>query len=203
MNNFGLCYPVYNNQKAFDDIKGILDQLSCSITIVDDGSEPPLDIRNISKIKLIRLEKQRIWNQAQANNVAILNSDAEIILRMDIDHYIAVEDFEKFLALAQNFPTKTIYQFNRFRTDTQKIINTGCNIIMFRKQDFIDIGKYNEAFCGNYGYEDLEFQHRAKKMGFKLDLYPLTIYVNAKNKTPNMIRDTTINKELYRKLTQI
>jgi predicted glycosyltransferase involved in capsule biosynthesis len=203
MNSFGLCYPVYNNQKAFDDIKGILSQLPCSITIVDDGSEFPLDVGGLTKLNLIRLEKQRIWNQAQANNVAISNADAKIILRMDIDHYISVEDFEKFLSLAQNFPDKTIYQFHRFRFDTQKFINTGCNIIMLKKQDFIDIGKYNEAFCGNYGYEDLEFQYRAKKMGFKLELYPLTVYVNAKNKTPNMTRDTTINKELYRKLTQI
>ena len=198
--NFGICYPVYNNQKAFDSISKKLLDLPCPITIVDDGSNPPLLVKNLSNINLIRLDNNINWNQANANNIAIENSDFEIILRIDIDHYIYPEDFEKFKILSNDMEENTIYQFNRFRTDTKEFINKGCNIMMIRKSDFNKIGKYNEAFCGNYGYEDLEFQNRAIKLGYEIKLSPLVIYVDASHKTPDLVRDTTINKNLFLKI---
>jgi hypothetical protein len=197
---FGICYPVYNNQKAFDSIIKKLSDLPCQINIVDDGSDPPLLIENCSNINKIRLENDISWNQAQANNIAIRNSNFDVVLRMDIDHYIEPEDYEKFKNLSLNMKDKTIYQFNRFRIDKSEFINKGCNIIMIKREDFNQIGGYNEEFCGNYGYEDLEFQNRAIKLGYKIELFPLTTYVNAENKTPNLIRDTKINKELFLKI---
>lgn len=202
MDIFGLCYPVYNNQKAFDDIKDHLSLLPCSITVVDDGSNPPLKTHNIPNVKLFRIEEDKPWNQACANNLAIEKSEAKVILRMDIDHFILPKDYDLFAKLANCLPQKTIYQFKRFRIDKNEFINVGCNIIMFKKTDFENIGRYDERFCGNYGYEDLEFQFRAKKLGFKLQEYPLTIFTNAHNKTPDVVRDRSVNKELYRTLTR-
>lgn len=200
MKKLGICYPVYNNQKAVDKIIEKLKITPCEITMVDDGSNPPIElINNIENIKLIRIDSDRAWNQAQANNVAIENSTSEVVLRMDIDHYINPEDYEKFLMISENLPKKTIYQFKRFRTDTNEFIKKGCNIIMIKKSDFLEIGKYSEEFCGNYGYEDLEFQHRAKLMGFSIKEVDLVIYVDAQLKTPGLNRDTTINKEIFLK----
>ena len=76
-------------------------------------------------------------------NVVIKNSSCDVVLRMDIDHYINQEDYERFLIIAENLPEKTIYQFKRFRIDTNEFINKGCNIIMIKKSDLLDIGKYS------------------------------------------------------------
>ena len=99
-----------------------------------------------SNIKLFRNENRRIWNQAQANNLAIKNCESDVILRLDIDHFIKSEDFDKFLNLSNNMKDKTIYQFQRFRIDTNEFINKVCNIILINKRDFYDIGQYDERF---------------------------------------------------------
>ena len=200
MSKLGICYPVYNNQKAVDKIIEKIKTTHCEITMVDDGSKPPIILpNNIENIKLFRIDNDRVWNQAQANNVVIKNSSCDVVLRMDIDHYINPEDYERFLIIAENLPEKTIYQFKRFRIDTNEFINKGCNIIMIKKSDFLDIGKYSEEFCGNYGYEDLEFQHRARLMGFDIKEMDLVVYVDARLGTPGLNRDTTINKEIFLK----
>lgn len=191
-----IVYPYYNNIKAFDAISKKLEMTPCEIIIVDDGSSPRLETECA---KVIRIEEDRPWNQANANNIGMSSVSLEnVILRLDIDHFIEPEDFSKFEEISKNIPEKTIYRFKRFRLDINNFINTGCNIIMIKSKDFQDIGKYNEIFCGNYGYEDKEFLDRAIYKGYKIVLIEsLIVYVDGKFKTPNVIRDTSINKKKY------
>ena len=193
-----IVYPYYNNHAAFDAIKEKLSLLPCKITIVDDGSNPALQ-SDIKNIRIMRIEGDKPWNQANANNIGIRSIDQDsVVLRMDIDHYIEPDDFPIFEKIAKTLPEKTIVNFKRYRKDSECVINCGCNIFLMRRQDFVDIGGYDESFCGNYGYEDKEMLFRAKHKGYQsLVSDDCLIYVNGLFPTRGLNRNIDINKEKF------
>jgi predicted glycosyltransferase involved in capsule biosynthesis len=72
------------------------------------------------------------------------------------------------------------------------------NIYLARVSDLINVGGYNESFCGNYGYEDKELMHRLKMNGFKETISKdVTVKTKADLHTKNLNRDLTVNKKRY------
>lgn len=198
---FNIVYPFYNNYLAFDAIKEKLSQLPCNITIVDDGSSPKFET-NIPNIKVLRIEQDKPWNQPVASNLGIksLNKN-DIVLRMDIDHYIEPSDFPLFKKISENISPKTFLRFSRYEIRSKSFINSAPNISMFLCEDFLNVGCYDESFAGNYGYEDLEFFARAKFKGYNVLNHELgIIYVDKSFGTRNLNRDISKNKEKYNKI---
>lgn len=192
-----IVYPYYNNQAAFDGIKGYLSQLPCQIVIVDDGSPTPLTT-NIPNIKILRIPVDIPWNQSMANNLGIKFLDlSDVVLRLDIDHFILPDDYFLFEKIATYLPERMIYRFRRMVADSDNILKIGCNLLMIRVKDFCDIGGYDESFSGNYGYEDKEFIDRAKMMGYNIDVSQEGIIRCFPHCGTKMVRDTTVNKAKY------
>lgn len=197
MANLSIVYPFYNNHAAMDDLKPRLCKTPCDIVIVDDASKVPLTVE-CPNVRVIRIEVDVPWNQPAASNLGIKSlSPDDIVLRLDIDHWVEPEEFESFRKAADRIPKRTLLQFRRRQCD-EKIMKPNMNMLMMRVSDFMQIGGYDEDFCGSYGYDDREFVERARHKGFSVSVYQdAMLCLDANSGTKSLSRDTSINKQKY------
>ena len=193
-----ILYLYYNQPKAIQNLENAgLNKSPFEIIIIDDGSNPKL---NCDWATVYRIEKDLPWNMSRANNLGFsrLNPN-DIVIRMDIDHWFSLEDLEKLSKI--KLKPKEIIKFNRIVFSKRKYKTTPPpNIYMARVGDLINVGGYDERFCGNYGYEDKELMHRLKKNGFKETISEVLVKTNAYLHTTKLNRDLTVNRELYLEL---
>ena len=187
-------YLYYNQPDAirFFESLGYPDS-GIDFLFVDDGSKEPLKCK---WAKVIRIDKDIQWNQPQANNIGFeylyCENEHEIVLRMDIDHYFTVEDLDQISKY--NIFTKEVATFRR------EGLHPHPNIYLASVKHLLNAGGYNEDFCGNYGYDDMELMKRLKKRFFSFTELPIYVKVNRTLKSHGLKRDTHINREKYLKL---
>ena len=174
MKDLTIFFPFYNQLDALkfqlDNImkypKDVLDKLY--LIIVDDGSqkEKAFDLINNSiylkkiRIKLLRINVDIPWNTPEANNFGFSQVKTEIVLRLDIDHFLTVENIRQLLKF--NPDRKYYYIFKRINNNKKKL-NSNPNIYLIHKLNLVRVKGYNEYFSGNYG-DDIEFIPRLKKI---------------------------------------
>ena len=198
-----IVYPFYNNHAAMDSLLPRIASLPCEVVVVDDASDPPLGV-SCQNVRVMRIEVDVPWNQPAASNLGIRSlSPSDVVLRLDIDHWVDPSDFSEFESCSLGLPTRTLYQFVRV-SSTGKRLHPNMNMLMMRVSDFLRIGCYDEDFCGSYGYDDKEFVDRARHMGYKVEVSArglLRVEVDAG--TRNLSRDASVNKAKYlRKLSE-
>lgn len=190
-----ILYLYYNQPEAIANLERIgLNKSPFEIVIVDDGSEPKL---KCNWATVYRIEKDIPWNMSMANNLGLSKMNTnDIVLRLDIDHWFSLEDLEKLSKI--KLKPKEIIKFNRIVFSKKKYKTTPPpNIYMARAGDLINLGGYDERFCGNYGYEDKELMHRLKNNGFKETISEVLVKTNPFLHTTKLNRDLTVNRELY------
>jgi hypothetical protein len=189
-----ILYLYYNQPEAVAFLKKNIVVSGFDFTFVDDGSNPPL---SCDWAKVLRIEKDIPWNQPAANNLAFNSfSPDDIVLRMDIDHYFNTYNLHRLsgMAIADN----EIITFRRYSSGLE--LPPHPNIYLARVGDIIEAGGYNEAFCGNYGYDDRELMHRLNKKGFKTTLSDIPCFAKPKFCVRGLNRNTRINYEKFKKL---
>ena len=193
-----ILYLYYNQPEAIKHLESIgLDNSTFEVIIIDDGSNPKL---KCDWATVYRIEKDIPWNMSKANNLgfSMLNPN-DTVLRLDIDHWFSLEDLEKLSEI--KLKPKEIIKFNRIVcSEKQYITKPPPNIYMARVGDLLNIGGYDERFCGNYGYEDKELMHRLKINGFKETISEVLVNTKASLHTKGLNRNLTINRELYLEL---
>jgi len=182
-----IIYLYYNQPEALKFLES-QNYTDTDFLFVDDGSAIPLKT-NLGRV--LRIETDIKWNQPQANNKAFKMLKKGVILRMDIDHYFKKEDMPYLKLLSNSIKQKEIIHFSRGNKTPHP------NIYMAWVEDLLKAGGYDEAFCGNYGYDDSEFMQRLKRKGFKFLKSNIEVHINHNGGTKGLDRDTTINKALY------
>jgi glycosyltransferase involved in cell wall biosynthesis len=140
------------------------------IIVVDWSSDEPLEeLAKIDKrIKIIRVNNQKYFNQPQPLNLALNLACGDKILKLDADHIM--NPYYNFLDLyeidSQSFvcgdtdeDEKTV-AWNEYFKPMRGLLY--CN-----KNSLKDIGGYNEEKINHYGYEDSEIEDRLIRNGFK------------------------------------
>jgi hypothetical protein len=167
--------------------------------IIDDCSDTPLYFK-FKNLTIYRILNNIQWNQGGARNLGFFVAPTQWVFCSDIDHVLLFESFDKLYAMQKQ--KREYYKVARIinedlNTELTKITGGG---YLINKDDFFDIGGYDEDFSGHYGYEDLNFHHRAETNGIiaKLlpDIYTVCYPVIS---TLKLNRETTINRELYNK----
>lgn len=187
-------YLYYNQQKAIELLEalGYADS-GIDFIFIDDGSKVPLECNWAT---VYRIEEDIHWNMPQANNLGFSKIPNEVVLRMDIDHYFTVEDLHKINKI--KLQEKEIIKFPRLYKG--KIIKEGKNIYLAKVNDIVNVGGYNEIFCGNYGFEDGDLMNRLKKNGFKFTISDILCRVDGQMYTKDLNRNTDINYAKFREL---
>ena len=192
-----ILYLYYNQPKAIQNLESIGYPFTrFNFHFVDDGSKEPL---KCEWAKVYRIQKDIAWNQPAANNYGFSKLDPEAyVLRLDIDHYFNIEDLDAIDKI--ELKPKQIVYFRRKLNGGEIASHPNCYLA--RVKDLIDIGGYNEEFCGNYGFDDSELRHRMKFNRFKLLFSKIYLHAVLELRTEGLKRDTKINHTKFKRIVK-
>ena len=186
-NRFDALRVSLNSWLAFDQIKEII--------IVDWSSDESIShLRNLDeRIKIVEVPNQQYFNQPQPLNLAASIASGDYILKVDSDYIINpyYDFFDKytpgdgeFLSGKSSYDPPEYYdeesqtynvQFGRMQVEE---IRDYCNnyspwfmyltgLLFVKKDDFLNVGGYNELLGAYYSYEDDELYQRLSLYGLK------------------------------------
>ena len=122
---------------------------------------------------------------------AFKEADTEYILRLDIDHFVNLDNIKKLMNLSIDHD---VYFFNRNLLDGT-IKKSARNIYLINKYNYKKINGYNEYFSGSYG-DDMDFYPRLITLKCVVN-EDIVISINNNGGTKLLSRDLTeTNKKL-------
>lgn len=189
-------YLHYQQPKAIEHLEKIgCPEMDVDFIFVDDGSKEPLKL-DWKNATVYRIEEDVAWNQPAASNFGFSKMDKnDVFLKMDIDHYIIPDDLNAFKAICLR--NKELIRFSRV-VDYKKQLSPTNNIYLARVGDIVDVGGYDERFCGNYGHDDSDLIYRLRENHFNFRVHDnLKIHVKSDLGTRGLSRDTSLNKKLF------
>lgn len=199
--------PIFQENEKFNDLDKLINIYSdygedvlnqIHFIFVDDCSPTPITIKNKKlNYTLVRILDDIKWNQGGARNLGVNLSKTSKLLLTDLDH-IFPEKILKDL-ISQKIPHK-ILQFRRAKNG--KKINTHVNTFFCSKSVFFKTLGVDEAFCGNYGYEDIYFLRLQRYLGTRFKTYRKGMITVFEHKQHNLKRDTKHNLELLKERTK-
>lgn len=181
--------PCYNDWQYVEQaVDSALNQtyLYKEVIVVDDGSNAKTkEILKQLEPKITKLITQENEGQSKARNVGIEASKGDYILVLDSDDYFEPSFCEKaVLSLGKpeiKLVTSFVKKFNDFYShdfypnggDLKDFLicnQAAAGSVMYRKQDFITAGGYDETM--RFGFEDWEFYIRLLKNGGRAFIIP-------------------------------
>ena len=163
-------------------LKSIYLTSEAELILVDDGSDPPLQMRHTPcQLTILYTHDKRNWTQGLARMKGIESAEGEYIFCTDIDHIISKEAFTFALNFTGDkavFPRRFAYidKEGRLVTDRTRLIDWGLNPKAIRDDDlsggvhgntwllrrsiFYELGGYDLARCNSGSHlqgEDRKF----------------------------------------------
>jgi len=142
------------------------------------------------------------FNVPGAVNLGAEVTDTEWFIKQDMDTVISEGTMEKILDLLDDAPEKTIYKFYRINgTSISNANKITPGQFLIRKEDFWNIGAWDEDFCEDYGMNDPAFFWRAERENFKVEeRYDLTVTIDEDGES-DIKRDCSVNTQLLTQKT--
>jgi|FreactTroBogLake_1042271.scaffolds.fasta_scaffold00235_8 glycosyltransferase involved in cell wall biosynthesis len=196
---------VYNNQKALEDQASMWKTWDLGnkveLIFIDDCSSPPLDVSLLPlTTKCYRILDDIPWNMPGAKNLGALKASGKWLLFYDADQFLDAEGLKKLAAQLPALPANTIFRFNRFGLKDHGLLPIHQNCQVIRKNEYLEIGGYDEDFSGAYGHDDSYFERIWTFYGGKISvLKEPCIFDDAGLATQNLDRDKKRNRLLRRK----
>jgi len=141
----------------------ILDQLA--VRIVDDHGTPPAEIhkevRDLLDIRLYRVLEDIPWNQMGARNIGMRESTGWCVM-LDPDMVIEADMIDKFMRFTA-CPRGKVFKFGlKHMSGGAKLDYSSPNAWVVHRDDFFEMGGYNEDFRGHKGWSDCLLQEGLK-----------------------------------------
>lgn len=195
MGGVSLIHPFWNDEKRLElqvQEWARWSNSACQnvdITLIDDHSDAPLELTSsqeqIIKDKDLSLSIYRIlddlkWNTPGSLNLGFTVAPKPWALTMDSDCFFDSQNWDRLLEFKPR--DDCLHKFNRKRFGATEASNwlentryLPCTILLHKKI-FWAIGGFDEQFTGGrtggYGFFDNEFDWRADKRGWPMDIVP-------------------------------
>lgn len=162
MNRLTLIYPYYENPRMLahqvsvwgaydDDVKEHL-----HIFLIDDASprNPALPIVSglDAQFRLYRVKQDIRWNHPGARNLGFREAQPGWTLATDMDHVLPNAEVRKLLE--RDWDPACFYRPARVKMPDLVPVNPHQNTLMVQRSTFLEVGGYDEDYCGYYGGED-------------------------------------------------
>lgn len=162
MNRITLLYPYYENPQMLahqvsvwsgyhDAIKEHLE-----IILVDDASpeNPALPIiRNLdAHHRLYRIKQDIRWNHPGARNLGFREAVPGWVLATDMDHVVPAPEMQKLIE--RRWDPSCFYRPARLKMPQLEPVSPHQNSFLIQRDTFLEVGGYDEDYCGYYGGED-------------------------------------------------
>lgn len=135
------------------------------VIYVDDHSTPPIEFNPSFPMnyKLARIKDNIYWNICGAKNLGFHLATHNWVLSTDQDHLpFDYTDIEKAIDVRRH-GSNTAYFMNRLKPDGSDRGKVHPNSFIIMKDDFWDLGGYDEDFSGKRGFSDHMIHQLMKK----------------------------------------
>jgi len=200
-----IIYSQYNSQKMLDYTLDVYRTYLClndiEFLMVDDGSDPPLTVNGKGfNLQHLRIHKDIPWNQGGAKNLGTMHANADWLLYLDADRIAPIETLDW---LMTNAESGKFYIFAQKDHDgTLRGTKKPFGVFAAEKKEMMRVKGFDERFCGEYGYEDLQLSkklkvHQIQKTKLN-DIYLVAYdkHESLDGKVKYLSRDLARNKEL-------
>lgn len=154
------------------------------VVYVDDCSPEPLEPQEGSEV--YRIDTDKKWNQGGARNLGMSQMKGWVVM-LDMDYHVTEENLKDLKALKKN--KNCIYYLGREGEAPSY------TVYLIHTDGFKKVGGYDEDFCGHYGYEDTEFNWRAKKKLTSVECFDIKLGYSGGHAVQGD-RDVDFNKKL-------
>jgi hypothetical protein len=161
-----LAMAVYGQPKMlevwFDTLRSYQPELleQMELLIVDDCGDPPAeipdDITQLLKCRLFRVTDNIPWNQPGARNLALEQCRTPLILFVDPDMVFPADMMRRMMEAGYKLAKGEVIRFMLKHRKGGKVDGSSPNTWFLHVQDFLAIGGYDEDFCGNKGWSDVQ-----------------------------------------------
>lgn len=141
--------------------KEVRDRLT--VVIVDDCGTPPMDYEKFTLLpqfckaaKLFRVTQDIPWNQPGARNLGMQHSSGHCLL-IDPDMVFDGSMIERMIEAAKKLPRRHVVKWGLRHVNSGKIDMTSPNTWLIHRDDFFEVGGYDEDFAGHKGWSDVQF----------------------------------------------
>lgn len=199
----------YFNQKSADPLYSMLEtysgyshqiRKSIQFVLIDDCSTIPVKLPTDLPLnyQLLRVQQDIPWNNGGARNLGVVHARTSKILLTDIEQIFPEKLLKKILEHRER--KSVFYKFKRVDS-TGKRLTTPRNLLYMTKSVFFNALGYDEAFCGNYGFEDSFLIDSLKQRNNSFRYFTRFVKVierkvDRENAYHSFSRDTTVNAAL-------
>lgn len=169
--------------------------------LIDDCSKVEVSIpEDITlNFQLFRVKDDIAWNNGGARNLGVVQARTPKIILTDIDHVFPAKLLMKILD--HRARKSAFYKFKRLNEEGRPT-RTPRNLLYMTKSVFFDGMGYDEAFSGNYGFEDSFFIETLMARGNSFSYFSrfskvMELAVDREKSYHNYSRDTTVNQAIY------
>jgi glycosyltransferase involved in cell wall biosynthesis len=149
---------------SWDDAK-----LGSEIILIDWGSAPAIEpMDHISTLRMHRYAAEH-FILSRAYNTAIDMATNNYIIKIDIDYVLKDIGYSSVLKTCIEHIHNTQSCYYRASPEEDKHLSGLC---VFKKEHFIQAGKYNEDMCNGWGGEDLDLYNRFKEKNIECKYLP-------------------------------
>ena len=176
------------------------------IIIVDWSSDEPINyLTNLDpRVKIVRVENKKYFNQPQPLNLAAKISTGDYILKLDADHlfnpyFNGIEKYfpkeksftcgqlefhnpeywnseRKAFVVDEDYLEENLEHKRRYVYAYSPIFKPLVGILFVKKEYFESVGGYNENFGDCYAYEDEDLYNRLEEYGLKKNRLDFDFY---------------------------
>lgn len=173
------------------------------VVVVDDCGTPEVGRIDAERFRVFRVEKDIHWNQPGARNLIAHVANSERLMLIDPDMTMAEGMLQKLIDAALTLkPGRCFRPILRYEANG-KFETTSPNVHLILREDFNRIGGYDEDYCGNKGYSDvqlLRIMEKALKVETRKDLWWWFHHLQPHipdAQVMNLNRDVSHNKKIH------
>lgn len=182
------------------------------IIVVDDGSNDPITISTLKKMKGVRLIKQKNKGLPCARNIGIKVATGEFILPLDSDDRLEPKAIELMLDfLCKNSNVAYVFSYINLEGESFGVLDKNYNFfeqlflnqipycILLPRRIWKKLNGYDESF--DSGYEDWEFNIRMGINGYFGHVIPLPLFNYRVSATGMLIsKSNKLHNQLWKKI---
>lgn len=137
---------------------------SLKLIVVDDAGDPPVDKDALAEFELdtgidtelYRVTKDIPWNQGGARNLAVHVAPDGWLLLIDPDMVFSEDVMARMVLASEAMIRGHVARYALRHASTGEIDMTSPNTYLIHRQDFLDVGGYDEDYAGHKGWSDVQ-----------------------------------------------
>jgi hypothetical protein len=126
------------------------------VIVVDDAGSPKAQVPAGPGIRLARIRKDIPWNQGGARNLAAHLATTDRLMLIDPDMTLEPGMLQKLVEESRFLARGLMFRPALRHIADGSLDHTSPNVHLMLRADFLELGGYDEDYCGNKGWSDVQ-----------------------------------------------